>query len=225
MRHRFARRIKARGSQRNDSVLNLSESWRITLFLLSTFFRYQFKIISILPKIGLLLDTLCCPGKSMPPRQFRKLSFKQKKKIAKQLAAFLRELHNFPVALARKCGVIDAWSEGDARKYYDENATYAYKKLNKKDSLLLKNLIHQYDKEYRFKPTVAHQDLTWDNILISNNKTVTGIIDFGDIQITDPAGDIGRLTEYGIDFMDLVIKYYRPTEKNLEIVHLKCTFV
>lgn len=82
-------------------------------------------------------------------------------------------------------------------------------------------MIHQYDKEYRFQSTVAHQDLTWDNLLISSNKTVAGIIDFGDIQITDPAGDIGRLAEYGIDFMDLLIKYYRPTEKNFRNRALK----
>lgn len=53
-------------------------------------------------------------------------------------------------------------------------------------------------------------------MLMSSNKTVAGVIDFGDIQITDPAGDIDRLAEYGIDFMDLMIKYYRPKEKNLE---------
>lgn len=153
-------------------------------------------------------------GKSISPKQFRKFSFEQKKKIAKQLAAFLRELHSFPVATARKCGVIDAWSDVDARKYYDEHAINAYKKMSKKDNLLLKGLIHKYDKRYKFEPTVSHQDLTWDNMLISSQRTVAGVIDFGDVQITDPAGDIGRLGEYGIDFIDLLLKYYRPKDKN-----------
>lgn len=153
-------------------------------------------------------------GKSITPEQFKKLSVSQKQKVAKQLVNFLHELHRFPVPTARKCGVINAWSAIDARKWHEEQAVIAYKKMSKRDIALVKDLIRLYDKDYNFKPRLAHQDLTWDNMLISSNKTVAGVIDFGDIQITDPAGDIGRLAEYGIDFMDLMIKYYHSKEKN-----------
>lgn len=153
-------------------------------------------------------------GKSITPERFKKLSVSQKQKVAKQLVNFLHELHSFPVPTARKRGVINAWSTIDARKWHEKQAAIAYKKMSKQDSALVKDLIRLYDKDYNFKPQLAHQDLTWDNMLISTNKIVAGVIDFGDIQITDPAGDIGRLAEYGIDFMDLMIKYYRPKEKN-----------
>ena len=169
---------------------------------------------TFIPKDKSFVGYTMIQGKSITPERFKKIPLSQKQKIAKQLVNFLHELHRFPVPTARKCGVISAWSAIDARKWHEEQAIIAYKKMSKQDSAIVKDLIRLYDKNYNFKPQLAHQDLTWDNMLISKNKTVTGVIDFGDIQITDPAGDIGRLAEYGIDFMDLMIKYYRPKEKN-----------
>lgn len=72
-------------------------------------------------------------GSSVPPKQFRKFASAQKNEIARQLAEFLRELHRFPVATARKCGIVDAWSSKEAKKSYDKELAQVCKKLSAKE--------------------------------------------------------------------------------------------
>ncbi len=153
-------------------------------------------------------------GSSLTPRQFSKLSQTHKDVIAEQLARFLTELHTFPLAIAKKCGVHPSWSTTEARKWYGQQLVVLKKKMREKDYKVLIDILNRYDQDYTFKPALAHQDLTYDNMVISKQKTVAGVIDFGDIQIADPARDIGCLAEYGIEFFDAVLKYYKPRDKH-----------
>ena len=159
-------------------------------------------------------------GEPLTIRRFRKLNSRQQNQIAKQIANFLNELHSFPISQAKKDEVLTAWSEKDARNYYADQTKEVYKKLSLKDKELLKNIFNTYcsGKIIKdFKQALVHQDLTSDHILFSKKTNrVCGIIDFGDIQISDPAVDFSKLCEYDENFVDKVLSNYQLQDKNLK---------
>jgi len=159
-------------------------------------------------------------GEPLTLRNFKKLNTSQQNKIAKQVSDFLNELHAFSVTNTKKYGVSPAWSEKDARSYYSNQAETVYKKLAPKDRELLKSIFEAYCNiriKNDLKKTVVHQDLTSDHILFDKNTNkVCGIIDFGDIQISDPAVDFSKLWEYSEKFVDKVLSGYRSKDKQLK---------
>ncbi len=160
------------------------------------------------------------PGEPLTFKDFKTLNSNQQNKIAKQVSDFLNELHNFSITRAKRAGVTVAWSEKDARSYYAGQAETVYKKLSSNDRKLLKNIFDTYCNgkiKKDFKKTVVHQDLTSDHILFApKTKKVCGIIDFGDIQISDPAVDFSKLWEYSENFVDKVLSGYQSKDKNLK---------
>ena len=58
--------------------------------------------------------------------------------------------------------------------------------------------------------TLVHYDLRSEHILIKNDGDI-GIIDFGDVYISDPANDFTKLWEYGADFVKDVTSHYTGT--------------
>lgn len=159
-------------------------------------------------------------GVSLKLKDFEKLNSGQQNKIARQISNFLNELHTFSVSTASKCGVSIAWSEKEARNYYTDQVKTVYKKLVPKERDLLKSIFETYCGNKitnNFRKTLVHQDLTSDHILFDKNtKLVCGIIDFGDIQISDPAVDFSKLWEYGEKFVDQVLSGYRSKDKQLK---------
>ncbi len=159
-------------------------------------------------------------GEPLTIECFKKLNSSQQNQIAKQVSDFLNELHNFSITRAKRNGVTLAWSEKDARSYYADQAKTVYKKLSPSDNSLLENIFDTYCNgkiKKDFKKTVVHQDLTSDHILFApKTKMVCGIIDFGDIQISDPAVDFSKLWEYSENFVDKVLSGYQSKDKNLK---------
>jgi aminoglycoside 2''-phosphotransferase len=48
------------------------------------------------------------------------------------------------------------------------------------------------DRHFRFEPVLLHGDLSPEHILVDLERTaITGVIDFGDAVVGDPAGDFG----------------------------------
>jgi aminoglycoside 2''-phosphotransferase len=145
---------------------------------------------------------------------FKSLNEKEKDKVAKQLATFLKELHSFPVAVAKKNGVGLAMRQKDAFVWLKSHIQVIKKKLSKDEQKILEDLENP---NFSFTPVVAHQDFGKSNILFDPQKRrLTGIIDFGDIQIADPAGDFARLWFYGEKFIDMIIHYYNSPDKGIK---------
>jgi aminoglycoside 2''-phosphotransferase len=155
-------------------------------------------------------------GDVVRPQEFKKFSPRRKQQIAKTLAQFLRQLHSIPVSKARKFGFSRAWSNKDADAWHERQANKVYKKLKATEAAVLRKIIADKKYDYPFSPTVIHQDLTFDHVLFTKKNTVAGIIDFGDMQISDPAVDIGCLWEYGEDFIDFLLEYYKSKDKHLK---------
>lgn len=78
---------------------------------------------------------------------------------------------------------------------------------------LFQRFFNQYTNNVHTK-CIIHGDLTCSNILYSpNSKLVTGVIDFTDAQIGDPAFDFaGFYWDFGADFTKKVLSYYAGEE-------------
>jgi len=157
-------------------------------------------------------------GEPLTTKIFLSLTDKQQNLITAQIAKFLSELHTFPKAIAKRNGIDLAWSENDARNYYEKQVKAVYKKLNKNDRTILQKLFLATAKTVglRHKKALVHQDFTNDHIIFDKKlKKISGVIDFGDIQISDPAIDFAGLWEYGEKFVGKVIKKYQVYDPTL----------
>lgn len=157
-------------------------------------------------------------GEPLRDGVFKSLTQNEKILCAKQIAKFLNELHSFPVAIAKRNGVDLSWTEQDAREYYLNQAKTVKKALSKPDGELLEEILKSLNTKFRkVKLCVVHQDFTDDHILFdTKTKKINGIIDFGDIQISDPAIDFSKMWYYGEDFLNLVLKYYKTNDKDIK---------
>jgi aminoglycoside 2''-phosphotransferase len=120
------------------------------------------------------------------------------------LGHFLSALHRFPVERARELGVKDMALVAQAAKPYnwrDNVLAYYHLVQNQVFGLLIQSergkLIGlfesylQYELGFSFEPKLIHADINPEHILLDlKKKTVSGIIDFGDCCIGDPALDI-----------------------------------
>ncbi|MFS1516451.1 phosphotransferase [Bacillus sp. SCS-151] len=127
-----------------------------------------------------------------PPNTLSKL---ERMNSAKILATFLRSLHDFPEEKARLLGVpFDELKRLDIRKrkpvaekYIDQIKTL--KLYDQVSSLML--YIEQVDHiDVEPKSTLVHGDIHIRNILVNENNTVSGFIDWGDVHIGHPAVDL-----------------------------------
>lgn len=77
-----------------------------------------------------------------------------------------------------------------------------------------------------FNKTIIHGDLTASNIIYNKKKgNVSGIIDFTDAQIGDPAFDFaGLYWDFGPDFTEDVLHWYRGNETTDSILSRVKTF-
>lgn len=138
-----------------------------------------------------------------------------KEKIFKDLGSFLTKLHKsdftHPNLREHPYGGGDFWKDlwEPIESLLSENA-----RINSKTFFaeLLQKII-----QTPFKKTLCHADIGSSDILYNpEEKTLSGIIDFGDISINDPAKDFSHLKRnLGENAMNSILKSYdRETEKN-----------
>ncbi|MEI7555119.1 phosphotransferase [Candidatus Chlorohelix sp.] len=120
------------------------------------------------------------------------------------LGHFLSALHRFPIERARELGVRDMalvsqptkpynWRENVLAFYHlAQNQVYGLLAQHEREKLrrLFESYL-QYEPGFSFEPKLIHADINPEHILLDlKNKIVSGIIDFGDCCIGDPALDI-----------------------------------
>ena len=137
-----------------------------------------------------------------------------RKKIAKQLTAFLDNIHSIPVGLfdpdivqGRLDPVIEV--ESLYTKLIDKVFHYMNEQARNSVSSSFESFIKKQKREHLVS-TLIHGDFGASNILWSAEKTeITGIIDFGGTGLGDPAYDFaGLLSCYGEDFFNLCLRNY-----------------
>lgn len=149
-------------------------------------------------------------------------NIQDKLKVANQLAIFLKELHNVPLSKINDAGisVMDGFEEW--LHLYNEvrEKLFPFMREEARSSVSkgFENFL-QDEKNKAYEKVLIHGDFGPSNILYNNDtQIVTGIIDFSEASIGDPAIDFASLIGpfgYGEDFLFLFKEIYPQVESFL----------
>jgi aminoglycoside 2''-phosphotransferase len=135
--------------------------------------------------------------------------------IVQQLGRFLSALHRFPINQATRLGVPTFDEAGWRVRYQDQFAQIQSQVLPLLDEVAQARITHDWQAfladETHFQVAVIHHDLADEHILYEpGHGAISGIIDWGDTAIGDPAIDFtGLLAAYGEDFTERVLAHYQ----------------
>ena len=160
-------------------------------------------------------------GKELTPKLYKSLSVSKKQKIIRDLAKFLTILHSTPLQKARQFHFSEYASWGrvlvEKQKWFDDEFYAKIKKyLTQRQYDFIKNFIEYFcNSQYHIRPVLGHYDLSHDHIIMNGDGTIAGIIDFGDINISDPAHEFNGFWDYDEKLPKQIYKYYGgPKDKN-----------
>jgi aminoglycoside phosphotransferase (APT) family kinase protein len=120
---------------------------------------------------------------------------------AKRFAHFLKVLHSFPVEKARSLGVQpDGLRRLDVsfrQKSLMENVSTLLKLGYNEQAYAVKDFVERLgDVDVQHPITLVHGDIHIRNVLLNDEGILTGIIDWGDVHIGNPAIDFSFLYSY-----------------------------
>ena len=159
------------------------------------------------------------PGTRLSPWRFQRLSKQSRAEAARRLGAFLSDVHAFPVEEARRLGVEEEPSQfADAKSMVERLFDQFCNELEPETRELCGRWID--DIRGRHHPAAAafiHSDFWHKHIYHDPMQgCLTGIIDWGDICISDPAWDFFGLWAYGEAFVDSVLSHYARADSELK---------
>lgn len=128
--------------------------------------------------------------------------------LTSDLGAFLTALHSFPVQHAAALGVpggsADAWREvytALGEEMCRKAAPYLPARAQRQAAEVFDRFL-QDDRHFAFTPVLLHGDLGPDHLLLDPaSGRLSGVIDFEDMSIGDPAFDFNGLTFLGTDLL------------------------
>lgn len=153
-------------------------------------------------------------GRILTAQLFQSFREDEKDSLAKSIAKFLRALHSVDIPEELK-ELEDDFVEG-LRIDYNDVCSLIYNDLSVKAKEFTDNYYQKAlsDNDYKATRTaLIHNDLSCNHIVIDENNNAAGIIDFGDVAITDIDLEFVYLfedseEELGSDFGKRVLKYY-----------------
>lgn len=146
---------------------------------------------------------------------------KLEERLARQIGEFNSDLHCFPAARAAELGapVMEPLAEFN---FYTRLKREVFPLLSTEERAWTQALYTAFladERHFQFTPTLIHGDLSGDHILYDpQSQMITGVIDFTDCSIGDPAYDFAGLMSYGRDFVRRAMAVYahRTDETFLE---------
>ncbi len=121
--------------------------------------------------------------------------------LAGRLGRFLGELHDFPASRAKELGVRaydpSSWLE-QFRIFYANARLRAFPLLNPRERKRAADLIESHvvdGAKLSFTPSLMHGDLAPEHVLCDTAGLITGVIDWTDARIGDPAVDFAWLVQ------------------------------
>jgi aminoglycoside 2''-phosphotransferase len=135
--------------------------------------------------------------------------------IAREIGEFLAALHRFPVAQATQLGVLAGEAGAWRLRYQQQYEQIQSRVLPLLDQAAQARIMRDWrsflNDDTRFPTTLIHHDLADEHILYDAARgTISGIIDWGDTAIGDPAIDFtGLLAVGGEGFVAGVLSHYQ----------------
>lgn len=164
------------------------------------------------------------PGQPLSCEALAALTVSQREQLATQLGAFLSALHAYPVAAAIAASILggsaSAWREEYA-DFYAEICQHVFPLLSAPEQRAVAHLWEGYldtPANFAFTPALIHRDLGVEHILHDPaTGALTGVIDWGDASIGDPAQDFtGIARALGHEFAARVLAHYaHPVDPTL----------
>jgi aminoglycoside 2''-phosphotransferase len=152
-------------------------------------------------------------GKTLTRQQFTALRRDRQDDCAAQIAHFLIALHQSDLELARQCAI----SVRDYQTHYSEVAIRFEQHMaahiaDARDCDYVRTVFEEFlseDAAHLRSSALIHGDLSVPHILWDRQDAkIAAIIDFGDMIIADPAGDLAGLYEnYGPKFMRYLMRH------------------
>jgi aminoglycoside 2''-phosphotransferase len=135
-----------------------------------------------------------------------------------QLAEFFKELHSFPLTEALKYDLEKMDTMTEYGKLLADSRDKIFPLLDSATVGCIEKLFNSYLQAEEKRPTsyaVLHADLSLDHVLCDiPNKSIAGIIDWGDLRIGDPIYDLRYLYEdLETDFSDIFLPAYTKVDK------------
>lgn len=153
------------------------------------------------------------------------------KSLSMKLVKFLLELHTLPKDYIRdSLKLEDQHPVEEMSKLYQEIERHLFRFVRKDAQKKISQAFHNFlesDSVRNLDVTLIHGDFGASNILwLPESKEISGIIDFGNARLGDPAYDFaGILSSYGEDFFNMCIQLYPNGQSICERVSFyKSTF-
>ena len=149
------------------------------------------------------------PGQPLTPKAMTT------SQITRQLAGFLSKLHRFssqPGACNLPAGTSQGWRQS-YQKFFDWIRSEVFPLLAEGARLAATDLWQGFlnqEENFHFQPVLIHADLVWEHILFDPGRgCLTGVIDWGEAVIGDPALDFAGLFDIaGRDATEQVLCEY-----------------
>lgn len=123
------------------------------------------------------------------------------------VAEVIEGIHSYPVDRAREFGVEPADLRTEFTAALNEARTLVFPLLEPSEAAILAQMWEGYlerDANFEYEPTLVHADLSVDHLLVDGDR-ICGLIDFGDVEISDPGYDLCYLyPEVGAEFVRAV---------------------
>ncbi len=141
------------------------------------------------------------------------------RRLATQLAAFLRELHSIPVEDSGAGLPVRDGREEYAGLYAEiRDRLFPFMRPDARDGVRLHFEAYlDNPRLHAYKPSLRHGDFGPSNILYDpRSGAISGVIDFGFAALGDPAQDIAAASCYGEAFLQRFFPAYPEAEAMLE---------
>jgi aminoglycoside 2''-phosphotransferase len=152
------------------------------------------------------------PGEQLRAPLLASLADAEREAVAAQLAAFLGALHDFPGERALRLAPTIQTSElepvGEERAAVEREIFPLLTPAERRWAGALYDAVDD-PQIWRWRPMVTHSDLSSDHLLFDPAaRRLSGVIDWGDVELGDPANDFAVLGEYGQPFVEAALRHY-----------------
>jgi aminoglycoside 2''-phosphotransferase len=141
---------------------------------------------------------------------FQSLSKRSRERIARQIGQFLSAVHNFPVDEAKRLGLTEGWNGWFDKiicNFREAVCPLLSPAAQKPAMMRIEQMLAA-----EFESRVIHGDFALeDHVFFDEERQgLSGVIDFADVTLSDPAHDFQNIVEYGgEEFFAAVMNHYR----------------